>query len=187
MYNSDGYVLLDFSKINFTRTNQTIDGIYDRIVNVVGSNKFVIVINANGRTPLPSAVSFVNNTYVLDSVIYSFEITSNDNLKITKKTNVDEIIDDNHSTLYSTYSSSKINSLISSAVSPFAYTEHIRTLTAGQTEITISDDSITTDSIFDFYTSKFGVSPTNCVVTTGSITLTFEVQTNDINVLLRVY
>lgn len=183
MYNSDGYILLDFSKINFSKTNQTINGLYDRIVSVVGSNKFVIVINANGRTPLPSTVSFVNNVYVLDSVIYAFEISSNDNLRITKKTTVDEIIDDSHTGLKTTYSSSKIVSMIT----PLSFIDLTDTLTAGETSIEFEDDSITTNSKIFPMTSIYGVNPTAITTINGKCTLTFDMQENDVSVCIRVY
>ena len=60
------------------------------------------------------------------------------------------------------------------------------TLTAGSTSITLSDASITTSSTFDIYVSTFGIQPTNAVVATGSITLTFLAQASDISVKVRV-
>lgn len=60
------------------------------------------------------------------------------------------------------------------------------TLTAGQTSITLSDASITTTSTIDIYTDVFGIQPTNAVVATGSITLTFLAQASDISVKVRV-
>lgn len=60
------------------------------------------------------------------------------------------------------------------------------TLTAGQTSITLSDASITTTSTIDIYTDVFGIQPTNAVVATGSITLTFLAQSSDITVKVRV-
>lgn len=56
------------------------------------------------------------------------------------------------------------------------------TLTAGSTTLTISDNSITTDSTIDIYTNTYGVSPSNVSVIAGSITLTFSAQANDIDV-----
>ena len=110
-YNSDGYIMIDFAEVDFSKTNQTIDGLFDRCQKVIGTNKFVIVINANNKTPLPSTVCITNGQYVIESVLFTFSISSSDNLHITKKTNVDELIDDNHVTLKTTYSSSKIESL----------------------------------------------------------------------------
>lgn len=60
------------------------------------------------------------------------------------------------------------------------------TLTAGQTSLTLSDASITTSSTIDYYTDAFGVSPTNVVVTTGQIVLTFPAQASDLGVKVRV-
>ena len=62
----------------------------------------------------------------------------------------------------------------------------IGTLTAGSTSITLSDNVITTTSTIDVYTDTFGVNPTNVVVATGSVTLTFEAQQSDLGVKVRV-
>lgn len=56
---------------------------------------------------------------------------------------------------------------------------HTGTLTAGQTSITISDSSITTNSILDFYTSIYGVNPSTVTVSSGNIVLTFSSQATD--------
>lgn len=61
------------------------------------------------------------------------------------------------------------------------------TLTAGQTSITFTDASITSSSTLDnVWTEDFGVKPTNIVITSGSITLTFESQSSDIGVKVRI-
>jgi hypothetical protein len=60
------------------------------------------------------------------------------------------------------------------------------TLTAGATTLEVSDAAITTDSIFDFYTSTFGVNPSAAVVEAGKITLTFEAQEADMTVKVEV-
>ena len=62
----------------------------------------------------------------------------------------------------------------------------IGTLTAGSTSLVISDATITTSSTIDIYTDVFGVNPTNVVVATGSVTLTFEAQQNNLGVKVRV-
>ena len=66
------------------------------------------------------------------------------------------------------------------------YVEVTGTLTAGNTSITLSDASITSSSTIDIYTDVFGIQPTNAVVATGSITLTFLAQASDIIVKVRV-
>ena len=67
-----------------------------------------------------------------------------------------------------------------------AYTEVTGTLLTGATSITLSDASITTTSTIDIYTDVFGIQPTNAVVATGSITLTFLAQASDLTVKVRV-
>lgn len=137
-YNSDGYIMFDFSGVNFARTNQIIDGIYEKCREIIGTNKFIIVINANNKTPLPSVCSFVNNQYVIESVIYSFTISSNDNLLIKKNTSASELIDDDHESLSTTYSSNKIEQLIDGiTISKIPFT-----IDAGETTITIVDSKI---------------------------------------------
>ena len=66
------------------------------------------------------------------------------------------------------------------------YTELTGTLTAGQTSITLSDVSIATTSTIDYYTDHYGVNPVGVIVSTGSVTLTFETQDVDISVKVRV-
>ena len=66
------------------------------------------------------------------------------------------------------------------------WTDVTGTLTAGSTSLTLSDASITTSSTIDVYTDVFGVNPTNVVVATGSVTLTFSAQGSNIGVKVRV-
>ena len=186
-YNSDGYIMLDFAEVDFKKTNQTIEGIFDRCQKVIGTNKFVLVINANNKTPLPSAVSFTNGQYVIESGLYTFSISSNDNIHITKHSNVDDIIDDDHVSTSTTYSSSKILSVINAAIADLTFTELSDTLTAGSTSIEFEDDSITTNSWILPFTSVYGINPTNIVTIDGKCTLTFEEQANNIIVGVRVY
>ena len=67
-----------------------------------------------------------------------------------------------------------------------SYTEVSETLTAGSTSLTLSDASITTTSTIDIYTDTFGIQPTNAVVTSGQIVLTFLAQASDLEVKVRV-
>lgn len=75
---------------------------------------------------------------------------------------------------------------INEAAQGSGYTEVSGTLVAGSTSITLSDASITTTSTIDIYTDVFGIQPTNAVVASGSITLTFLSQESDITVKVRV-
>ena len=56
------------------------------------------------------------------------------------------------------------------------------TITAGQTSLTFTDTSITTNSTIDVYTSVYGVNPEEMTVSSGSLTLTFDSQASDIGV-----
>ena len=60
------------------------------------------------------------------------------------------------------------------------------TLLAGETSLTISNAAITTDSKVEYFTSVFGVNPTNAVVTTGQIVLTFESRQSNLDVTVRL-
>lgn len=60
------------------------------------------------------------------------------------------------------------------------------TLTAGETSITISDESIATDGMIDIYTDVYGVNPTEVTVADGAITLVFDAQDTDLGVKVRV-
>ena len=66
------------------------------------------------------------------------------------------------------------------------YTELTGTLTAGSTSLTLSNAGILASSTVDVYTEVFGINPTDVVVATGSVTLTFEEQGVDLGVKVRV-
>lgn len=61
-----------------------------------------------------------------------------------------------------------------------------RTLTAGDTTITIMDQVISADSMIDIYANVFGIAPTNIVASAGTVTVTFNAQQNDISVKIVV-
>lgn len=60
------------------------------------------------------------------------------------------------------------------------------TLTAGSTTLTLSDVSITSSSTLEVFTDIFGAWLENMVVSTGSVVLTFESQSADMSVKVRV-
>lgn len=59
-------------------------------------------------------------------------------------------------------------------------------LVAGNTSITIENESITKNSILTFFTSIYGVNPSSVTASTGSVTLTFDAQDVDMEVGVRV-
>ena len=61
------------------------------------------------------------------------------------------------------------------------------TLTTGSTTLTLSNASITTASEVDVWVDTFGVNPTDVVVASGSVTLTFDALEADLGVKVRVY
>lgn len=60
------------------------------------------------------------------------------------------------------------------------------TLAAGQTQIVLSNAGITTNKTVEIFTDVYGVNPTNVVVASGSVTVTFEAQQSDLGVKARV-
>ena len=141
-YNSDGYIMIDFTEVDFRRTNQTIEGLYKRCVDVIGTNKFILVINANGRTPLPATCSFTNNQYVIDTCIYMFAISSNDNLFIRRNdVPASDIIDDSSISVDKTWSSNKIDTELDTKADTSALAEYQPLLTAG-TNINIDENNV---------------------------------------------
>lgn len=60
------------------------------------------------------------------------------------------------------------------------------TLEAGSTTLTLSNSAITTSSVIDVYTDKYGISPTDVTVSSGSIVLTFDAQSSALSVKVRV-
>lgn len=65
-------------------------------------------------------------------------------------------------------------------------TELTQTLSIGATNLTFSNSAITTSSVIDIYTDKYGLSPTNVVVSNGSAVLTFDAQSNAVSVKIRI-
>lgn len=60
------------------------------------------------------------------------------------------------------------------------------TLNAGDTQLTISNESIKENSILSFYTSLNTVLPKKIEVSNGSVTLTFDEQETEIRVAVRI-
>ena len=132
---------------------------------------------------LPGIISF-NLTDLLAIVS-----KDNNNVDTTMKASISELAAEllkNISYTELTTTSDNIIGAINELASTPSYTEVTGTLVTGATSITLSDASITTTSTIDIYTDVFGIQPTNAVVATGSITLTFLAQASDITVKVRV-
>lgn len=78
MYNSDGYVLIDMSDVDITRSSQNIPGIFNRVVEVIDTNKLALIINAGNNTPMAAIVHKKLNYYVINTTLFIFTINSND-------------------------------------------------------------------------------------------------------------
>lgn len=60
------------------------------------------------------------------------------------------------------------------------------TLTAGATEVTITDERITADCGLTVYTGVWGINPSAVTVANGSVTLTFYAQSADMEVGVQI-
>ena len=70
---------------------------------------------------------------------------------------------------------------------PTQVVEITDTLEAGETSLTFTDASITTNSNIRILTSVYGIAPTAATATTGSLTLTFAAQASDLEVKVVIY
>ena len=205
-YNSDGYIMVDFSEVDFRQANQYIEGLFDRLRKVIGTNKFVLVINANGKTPLPSTVSITNGQYVIESCIFTFSVNSSDMLHIKRNSpDPTSLIDDTVITTDKTWSSSKISSeladkqhtltaganitivdnVISATGGGSSGTVLSGTLEAGETSITFTNDVITDTALIEIFTLP-EIWHNSASVNTNTLTITFDAQAADVPVKVRI-
>lgn len=82
-----------------------------------------------------------------------------------------------------TYTKAQIDNLLLGKAN--AYKDVSGTLTAGQSSITLSDSSITTNSLIEIFTTT-GVGYSDISATTGNVTITFYPQATDIGVIARI-
>lgn len=77
---------------------------------------------------------------------------------------------------------------VAGAVNEIAPVKVTGTLAAGTTSITLSDASITSGSLLKYYSDKWGMYPNaEPVVTSGSVTLSFDAQESAVNIIVEVY
>ena len=83
-----------------------------------------------------------------------------------------------------------IENNVISATGGSSYKEYTGTLTAGSTSLTIAGSDITTSSVVDVYYEATTTSEPLCyntiLVSAGSVTMTFDAQSADLNVKIRV-
>ena len=75
---SDGYILIDMSAADISKSTQSIVGFYDRIVESVSANKLVLVINFGTYSPMPAIAHKKLNYYEIVTNLYKITINSND-------------------------------------------------------------------------------------------------------------
>ena len=59
-------------------------------------------------------------------------------------------------------------------------------LQAGSTTLTIQNGLINTSSTIDVYTDKFGLCPKNIVISDKQVVLTFDAQSSNVSVKIRI-
>lgn len=59
-------------------------------------------------------------------------------------------------------------------------------LASGSTEIVASNPSINDNSLIDVYTDKYGIAPTNITQNGSTLTLTFDAQSENVNIRVVV-
>ena len=77
-YNSDGYIMIDLSDVDVTKSTQNVHGIYSRILNVIDANKLILIVNHQGLTPQAAICNKMLNYYVITTNLYIYKINSND-------------------------------------------------------------------------------------------------------------
>lgn len=77
-FNSDGYIMIDLSDVDVTKSTQNVPGIYSRILNVIDANKLILIVNHKGLTPQAAICNKMLNYYVITTNLYIYKINSND-------------------------------------------------------------------------------------------------------------
>lgn len=77
-FNSDGYIMIDLSDVDVTKSTQNVPGIYSRILNVIDANKLILIVNHKGLTPQAAICNKLLNYYVITTNLYIYKINSND-------------------------------------------------------------------------------------------------------------
>lgn len=118
------------------------------------------------------------------------DISKNEKRKYNMITNADGTVSFEDVTEYSqvgdSFGGADVNA-ITTVVNQVGFTEVFGVLMAGETEVVLSDASITEDSTVEPFASVYNVNPSNMVVANGSVTLTFDTMEEDMNVKVRVW
>ncbi len=147
---------------------------FKKIENITWEPQYGVTFELGGVTFTIMALSLYSTSIVMTNISSS---TAGNFLQAVS------LIEENASELPFNGTDSRI---VTELRGKLTYKDLTDTLTAGNTSITISDSSITTNSTIDVYTDSFGINPTNISVSTGSVTLTFAALQSNLGVKVRV-
>lgn len=151
---------------DFTYTATQDCAIFIEVVNIPGSGKTIRIDDVWVESLYSSSEQIrVGNTYYLRK-----------GQTLTVLANASAYASDTRYAVYGVQGGSEV----------IPYIEVSGTLTAGSTSITLSNDLITTNSTIEPFTSVYGVNPTDIVIANGNVTLTFEAQSTDMGVKVRI-
>lgn len=132
-----------------------------------------------------------DQTAVTESDISPVILSKLNSLQSTQSDNF-TLLNENKAEAAQTYTKSEVDNAIGSlsdgltnlnnTVTDLQGTTLTGTLAAGDTQLVLNDENITTDSTVEIYTDVYGVSPKNVTVQDGQITLEFKAQETNVNV-----
>lgn len=196
-------VLNDTTKLDLTADTVTADTLANGVTahNAAGdiiTGTFNPVTSFNGRT---GAVTPQTGDYSYDQLYDTPDVADYDTdglMSSTDKSKLDGIEDGANKTVIDTEVTATSDNAVSSAavytaIDSLKPIEIIDTLTAGETDMIITDDAFTETSRIYIETNVFGVEPTaaevfiNPITGSKSLTLTFDAQTDDIEVTVFIF
>lgn len=196
-------VLNDTTKLDLTADTVTADTLANGVTahNAAGdiiTGTFNPVTSFNGRTGAVTSQSGDYSYYQLDDTPDVADYDTDGLMSSTDKSKLDGIEEGANKTVIDTEVTATSDNAVSSsavyaAIDKFKPIEIIDTLTAGETDMIITDDAFTETSRIYIETNVFGVEPTagevfiNPITGSKSLTLTFDAQTDDIEVTVFIF
>lgn len=190
-------VLNDTTKLDLTADTVTVDTLKKGVTahNAAGdiiTGTFDPVTSFNGRT---GAVTPQTGDYSYCQLYDTPDVADYDTdglMSSTDKIKLDDIEEGATKTIIDTEVTATSDNAVSSsavyaAIDNFKPIEIIDTLSAGETDMTITDDAITETSRIYIETNVFGVEPTAAEVLNNALALTFDAQTDDIEITVFIF